>query len=225
MKTITILAIGALIGAAAFGGPILTPIDAKASFLTADLGNSNPMLPDAPANAVFIDITAFQNQMINILPIGGLCFTGTSLAPSGANICNAPGGGAAIPEGILLGGVFTSDNTLLGLGVAQRLPTAIATVLPSFATTMFFSGTSNTNPFDFVLTNGTGLNVVVPATAHFLVVGVFDSFFKDNTDPDHSLAVQITGPAVVMPEPATYAMLLTGLGGLLAFGRHRARRG
>jgi hypothetical protein len=182
------------------------------------------MLPDAPQNPVFIDVTAFQGLTINILPIGGLCFVGTSLTPSGSNVCNRPGGGAAIPEAILLGGIFTSDvvATIGPLTAANRLPNGINTGQGAFTTSMFFSGTNNTNPNDFVITNGTGLNIIVPGTAHWLVVGVFDSFYKDNTDPTGTLAVRVTAP---VPEPATYGMLLTGLGGLFAFRRLRSRRG
>lgn len=129
-----------------------------------------------------------------------------------------------------LGGIFSQDSTVLSYyNNLQRVPNAVSSGLASYnstSTNWYYHNTVSTyNPFDFLIPYGLGVNVVVPGTAHFLVVGVFDSFYRDNTDPAGTLGIQITAPdAPAVPEPGTYSMLLSGFGGLLVLGRRRSRR-
>ena len=72
--------------------------------------------------------------------------------------------------------------------------------------------------------------MTVPTNANFLVVGVLDSYYGDNADYDGNLAVhlcldsQSTITVDPTPEPATYALFLSGLGGLWALRRFRRAR-
>jgi len=207
-------------GGALFGGTILTPVDPKAMFLLADT-----VTPDAPFNPSFIDVTAFQGQTINLMAIGGLCFAGTSLVGTPSTPCKAAGGGAPVAEGVMLAGIFSNNTTLLGVTSLQRVPGAVSSGLPDAADpAQYFTGIATTNSFDFVIPQ-VGVNVAVPFGAVRLWFGVLDSFYKDNTDPAGTLGVQtITPDAASAPEPGTYALFLSGFGGLLALRRMRSRR-
>lgn len=96
-------------------------------------------------------------------------------------------------------GVFSSSSTLLATNVQQRVPDAIAAG-PAFLS----GGTYNGNlpmdvPQDFFCSrNGWAENTVVqvPAGATHLFLGVHDSLYNDNVDPNGDYA------AVVSIEPA-----------------------
>ncbi len=72
--------------------------------------------------------------------------------------------------------------------------------------------------FDITAT-GTG-NIVVPVGATGVEFSFVDSYYADNSDFSGTLGVQasVASPA---PEPATYGMMIAGLGALLAFKRVR----
>ena len=64
-----------------------------------------------------------------------------------------------------------------------------------------------------------GTTVVVPNSANFLIIGVLDSFYADNTG---NLSVELTlDPSSGVPEPGSYAMVLAGVAGLVALRRLR----
>ena len=65
--------------------------------------------------------------------------------------------------------------------------------------------------------------VVVPTGANFLVVGVLDSLFVDNSDAAGNLAVQINQITAPSPEPATFGLLAASLAGLAWMRQRRTR--
>lgn len=190
---------------------------------------------DVNAGALFINLTcppgvttncvdAPAGTTLQIIGLGGMCF----------------GQAACPPElfGESLGGVFDANNILnassgLGAGNVNRLTGTVnagaSTNLVShnpFLNT-YYGNVDTTIPNDFFIPTGAGITIVVPTGANFLVLGVLDSFFADNTDPTHDLAVQINSVAAPtppgVPEPATIGLMLTGIA-LLAARRLRLAR-
>ncbi len=128
----------------------------------------------------------------------------------------------------MLAGIFSNNTILLGVTSLQRVPGSVSSGLPDAADpAQYFTGNSTTISSDFVIPQ-VGVNVLVPVGAVRLWFGVLDSFYKDNTDPAHltnPLGVQaITPDAPAVPEPGTYALFLSGFGGLLALRRMRSRQ-
>lgn len=234
MKSVlTLVAIG-MAGPLCAGPISVFSLDPQSSFLVADTNTTPNPLPDAPGAPLVIDVSAFAGQSINIAGLGGYCAAGTATAGTVAMPCNSIGGPGIMAElAANLGGIFSQDSTLLDITSLQRVPNAVASGLPSYnssGTNWFYHNTVSTyNPFDFLIPNGAGVNVGVPQTAHYLFVGVYDSFYRDNTDPEHGLGVQITASTLriaipAVPEPGTYSMLLCGFFGLLILERLRPRR-
>jgi hypothetical protein len=87
----------------------------------------------------------------------------------------------------------------------------------------FWGGNIATDiPQDFAIL-GTGTTVNIPAGAAYLFVVAHDSYYEDNSDPNHDFAVSIRLTTPV-PEPETYAMMLAGLGLLGFAGRRRKQQ-
>lgn len=98
-------------------------------------------------------------------------------------------------------GVFSSSSTLLATNLQQRVPDAIAAG-PSFASASTFYGSLPMDvPQDFFCSrNGWAENTVVqvPAGATHLFLGVHDSLYNDNVDPNGDFAAVVS----LVPTPA-----------------------
>src|SRR5258706_4573369 len=200
MKTISIFLIAMLTGAGALFGNSFA-LDPKASFVMGDIPGmttvgSNSMLPDSADAPLWIAVTPGTTILLQAL--GDICLAGTD--PSGTVLapCFGVGSPGPSPEmAVPIGGVFTQDQTLLDTSNLLRLPTAVSSGLADFTdptyTTLYYHNTvSVVNPLDFLIPTGPGVTVIVPGNAHWLAVGVFDSFYHDNSDPNNDLAVQAT---------------------------------
>jgi hypothetical protein len=97
--------------------------------------------------------------------------------------------------------------------------------IPSVSTPPTYVGGTATNiTKDFEVPHSVNVNwlyVTVPTGATQLAVGVIDSIYIDNSDPDRDLGVNIE---VVVPEPGTWMLFGAGLGALLAVRRLKVRR-
>lgn len=135
-----------------------------------------------------------------------------------------------------LGAAFDSNSTLLNStnvppGTVNRLTGTVASGAPtnlvshnSFLNT-WYGNVDTTIPNDFYIPVGAGITIVVPAGANFLVLGVLDSYFADNSDPSNTLAVQINKISQVVPpvpEPASIGLFAAGLA-FVGLRRLRAR--
>lgn len=123
-----------------------------------------------------------------------------------------------------LGGIFSSTDTLLDNTNLNRVTGALASGLANINdpnTNTYYGNQSTTIPDDFLILNSGsgGTTVAVPAGANYLIIGVMDSYYADNSG---NLSVQLTlDPNSSVPEPGSYAMVLAGIAGLLAFRQAR----
>jgi hypothetical protein len=200
------------------------PVDPKSTFLLTS--------QDSAVDPLFINLGPSGLNIpaastINITAFGYQCY----FTPS--NACT--------PYSAYIGGVFDSNTTILPQAYnpanINRLPGAISSGLPDVNHTFlntFYGNHSTTNPFDFLIPMGGGVNVTIPEGAQYLVVGILDSYFADNSG---NPAVQITlldspndppppgHPADVnTPEPGTYNLILSGIGGLMLLRGIKSRR-
>jgi hypothetical protein len=227
MKTVLVLVVAGFAGSACvYGDSIFYSLDPKSSFVEADLGNSFPYLPDKPDNPLIVPVT--PGTTITLIAEGGICYAGSDPNGNMANPCYTIGNqNLATPETPAeLGGVFSANPTLLDDSNLQRIPGAISSGLadytdPYYTSFYFDRNVSTVNPFDFLIPY-VGVTLVVPAGANYLFLAVYDSYYADNTDPNATLGIEVITPSI--PEPGTFAMLLAGAGGLLAFRRTKERR-
>ena len=104
--------------------------------------------------------------------------------------------------------------------------------LPSGATgfatgNTYASGLTTDIAEDFVIPQGSGTSFLVPVGAISLYLGIADSLYADNSDPNASqdpLGVWISIQNAAIPEPGTVGMTWIGLAALFAFGRKRRAR-
>jgi hypothetical protein len=90
-----------------------------------------------------------------------------------------------------MGALFSSSATLLDSDTLNRVPGALMSDAPAVKTGLTFQSAMTTDiPQDFAV-SGTGTAVTVPAGATHLFVGVLDSYFGDNTDPDGDFGFRI----------------------------------
>ncbi|MFO1078370.1 MAG: hypothetical protein U1E73_11670 [Planctomycetota bacterium] len=98
-------------------------------------------------------------------------------------------------------GVFSSNSTLLATNVQQRVPGAIAAG-PAFTSPGTYSGNLPMDvPEDFFASrNGwaNGIYVEVPPGATHLFLGVHDSLYSDNVDPNNDYAAIVTVVGALM---------------------------
>ena len=115
-------------------------------------------------------------------------------------------GNAFNDEYVSMAGLFSSSNTLLGPTAANRVPGAIDAG-EDYLTAPTWNGTQATDiAADFAIGLSDAQRSVtlpIPDGASWLIVGIVDSYFSDNSDTDGDLAVAINE----VPEPSSAALL------------------
>ena len=116
-----------------------------------------------------------------------------------------------------IGALFSATSTWLPSS-SNPVPDGISAPGQNFVTTSMWFGGDNTNTHDFKISGSTPPWVDVPVGAKFLFIGIFDSFYADNTgNVSITLSIDPPGDSLLpaVPEPGTY---LLALGGFAALG-------
>ena len=150
------------------------PLNPRATCLRTDS-------PDTPASPLVVDLASLglsPGEVIRIRTAGDYLY-GSS----------APGAGSTAIA------VFSSSNVVLPATVANRVPDAIQCSLPAYVTAATSLGGLPTDvPFDWAA-GPSWVDVQIPGTgptaARYLMVGVDDSYWGDNSDPEGDLAIII----------------------------------
>ena len=218
MKAALILMIGTLVGATGASAESIDlgffAVSPQGNFLynsANDNCSQSYVVAGCNMSPTFIDLGAYIGDTITVTDVGGLCVF------SGPN-CTVYAASASY-----LGGVFSTNTTLLAASNVNRLPGAVPSGLPNINNDPYLNsyvGKVNTTiPYDFYLP------AAAVIAARYLVVGALDSGFSDNSlgtpgSPGYvgNFGVDIT---VVTPEPSTAALLLTGAA-LLGLFRRKA---
>ena len=81
-------------------------------------------------------------------------------------------------------GVFSSNNQLLPISEADRVPGAIDAGDDVNTGQTFFTHENTDIPEDFQITNSTGFSIEVPQNAKYLFISYSDSYYADNISPN-----------------------------------------
>ena len=114
-------------------------------------------------------------------------------------------------------GVFSASSTLLATNVQQRVPGAIAAG-PTFQGGSTYSGNLPMDiPQDFFISRqlwDNGIQVEIPNGATHLFLGVHDSLYNDNVDPNGDYGIIVTQlPTPALPGTGEHVLLASGIGG------------
>ncbi len=175
-------------------------------------------IPGCNMSPTFINLAANGIQAgdpLTITDFGSLCVN------AGLNCTQYPASQSN------LGAIFSSSSVLLGPSNQNRVQDALAPGALSGSTLIGNNPNLNTANGNLSTTTPDAFyvsaTVIVPVGATFLIVGALDSAYADNSSPANNFGVTISDPnASGVPEPGTYAMMLSGLGLLFAFRRKSA---
>jgi hypothetical protein len=149
-------------------------INSKSSYLTAANGDN----PAAPLVIALSDVGAVPGSTLHLTRIG--TFADSTQLKNGNQT--------------KVSGVFSSTNVVLGTNVKNRIPGAIQSGAPAFVTPPVFQGfwiVPTDIPQDFLIDSG--LDVVVPASAQYLIVAPFspDLTWGDNSGFSLGVALEV----------------------------------
>jgi len=127
----------------------------------------------------------------------------------------------------VFGLVFASSNVVASSSNQYRLTVAdlgnVPTGAVGAASPQTWPGLFDTDiAEDFKLMAGDSISVIIPEGGTYLFIGLWDSYFNDNSDPTPNLSITVGTPDSLVPEPSTYLMAFAGLAGLWTLRRKRA---
>ena len=166
--------------------------------------------------AVWIPLSTFGNlgtitagtTQIDLVPVGSLCFVACTAQSAETPV-------SSLTNPIFIAGFTTSS------GSTSFLSTSLGTFDTSGGGSGDWTNTfSNQFGINYNGASGTGF-FTIPSTAGFVVFVLRDSFYQDNLDVSGTFGVDVSINNPVIPEPASYAMLLGGLGLLAGWRRFR----
>jgi hypothetical protein len=181
------------------------PVDPKATYGTA------VTQPDASAIPATWVLLSSLNAGLGITIVPGttsLTFRGTG------DLCYFPSCPASSPE---INTASLSNPFLGGFTTTLGSTTFLLSSLGNTANTVASGDWTADFANDFFINSSGPVSVVVPTGAVYAVFVLRDSHYTDNANPDADLL----GINITVPEPASYGLLLAGLGGLFAMRRFR----
>jgi len=187
-------------------------VDSRSSILFA---NMDPSHPDAPNGPLFIDL----DQLAKTFGLGdSLVGYHLQLAAEGT-MCyfsNPDGTCNVVPtEGFL---AAFDANTLWSPGLANPLLGAVAPASAwesAYPKTFYDQLSTSGGAPNMMIFNEIYCSVIVPGGSHYLAVGLYDSFFRDNIG-NLSIELSVALDDIATPEPATALLFLLGLSLLAA---------
>jgi len=208
----------ALVAGAVHAGPVtFEALGPMSTFLRADSTDTTVDPAGILLSSLFSGAIIPGTTTITLYSTGDICFSAGCV------------GGEIAPTFL---GVFSSvaPAALSATANLQRISNYMS--LPSGATgfvtgNTYYGDLTTDIPEDFLIPQGAGTSFVVPVGAVSLYLGIADTWYADNSDPDagrNPLGVWISIQNPTVPEPATIRTMLCGLAGLLAFGRKRLVR-
>jgi len=211
----------ALVAGAVHAGPVtFEALGPTTTFLRADSTDTPVDSAGILLSSLFSGAITPGTTTITLYSTGDICFFAGCI------------GGESAPDFL---GVFSSSapDALSASSNLQRISGYMS--LPSGATgfitgNTYYGGLTTGLPEDFLIPQGAGTSFVVPVGAVSLYLGIADSWYADNSDPDAGqnplgvwISIQST-PDPATPEPGTYGTMLCGLAALLVLGRMRLVR-
>jgi len=216
MKGLWILGLG--VASALFGNTIELgsfAVDPTSSILFA---NMNPAHSDNPTGPIFINLDelavasglgkSLVGYVLQLRASGSMCYT--ALVNNSCPVIPTQGFLAA----------FDSD-TIAHVGAKNPLPGAIkpeGDYEGAFPETYYDHMKTSMGPPNLMIYNDLFTSVIVPGGTHYLAVGLYDSFFADNSG-NLSLQLRVQVPDQPVPEPLTGVLTVGGLFALVAAKR------
>jgi hypothetical protein len=158
---------------AALAQSTVVPLNPRGTFL-----RTNQDSPGLPAIRTLAGLSVAPGDLIRIRVLGEYVFNSGG---STSSTCIA---------------VFSSSDSLLAAtGIVQRVPDAIDAGVDFVSSNTYHGALPTDIPQDFRLADASGswdVEVVVPAGATHLFIGVHDSLYNDNTDNDADFAAEVS---------------------------------
>ena len=175
-------------------------------------GTSVPTIYSLATLGTDLGLSLSAGSTVSMVAVGQVCYNPNVQLCGGSSSANeksvSPASGWTFPpiEGFFVG----STSAPTGSHTTNLSPTGLD------------EWTSNiTGMFDITGTPGTG-NIVIPVGTTGIEFAFVDSYYVDNSDFSGTLGVQVSAAGQSsVPEPATYGMMIAGLGALVAFKRLR----
>ncbi|HEX2838553.1 MAG TPA: hypothetical protein VHN77_10540 [Phycisphaerales bacterium] len=170
--TLLTLSATALLSAGSAPAQVVVPLGPRGAFI-----RTNSDAPTAPAIRTLTSLGVAPGDLIRIRVLGEFTYN-TSNAISRSS-----------------GAVFSSSDTLLATSLQARVPGAIDAGVDVITGGTYYGSLPTDVPEDFRIGDNVATDyadVIVPAGAVFLFIGVLDSLYNDNNDTDNDFAAEIT---------------------------------
>jgi len=191
------------------------PLSARTTFLRADridtITDSTGISLASLSTSLDETITP-GSTVITLWSVGDICFFSSCGAEEAPTFLGVFSTSAPAP--------LAAQTNLQRVANYMPLPAGAT----NYATGNTYHGLPTAIPEAFLIPGGVGTSFVVPAGAVTLYLGIADSWYVDNSDPNVlqdplGVFISVSNPASPTPEPGSAALFCIGMGGLLVLGR------